>query len=166
MFSEVTWKWRLYPCGTCSVPTKRIVSLRAQSDSWGKHRQGYANFTKAIFRPIKRLKLIVRWFLERTANLYLVLSRKNNETFCSVGVSPLQFSVRTSQELDFRLITTSKNNFTEIHISRPTPWDSLCVSLLFIALSYHCHSEIMTESCEVFVTFESFEQILKVYSPF
>ena len=54
-----------------------------------------------------------------------------------------------------------KNNFTEIHISRPTPLYSLSVSLLFIALSYHCHSEIMTESCEVFVTFESFKQILE-----
>ena len=126
------------------MPTKRIVSLRAQSDSWGKHRQGNANFTKAIFRPIKLLKLIVRWFLERSANFYLVLSRKNKGIFCSLGMSPLQYSVRTSQELDFRLITTSKNNFTEIHISRPTPLDSLSVSLLFIALSYHCHSEIMT----------------------
>ena len=29
--------------------------------------------------------------------------------------------MRTSQELDFRLITTSKNNFSEIHISRPRP---------------------------------------------
>ena len=28
---------------------------------------------------------------------------------------------RTSQELDFRLITTSENNFSEIHISWPTP---------------------------------------------
>ena len=72
-------------------------------------------------------------------------------------MSPLQYSVRTSQELDFRLITTSKNNFTEIHISRPTPLDSLSVSLLFIALSYHCHSEIHV----CFVTFESFKQILE-----
>ena len=37
----------------------------------------------------------------------------------------IDLSVRTSQELDFRLITTSKNNFSENHISRPTPWDSL-----------------------------------------
>ena len=29
--------------------------------------------------------------------------------------------VRTSHELDFRLITTSKYNFTEINIARPTP---------------------------------------------
>ena len=105
---------------------------------------GYTNFTKAIFRPIKRLKLIVRWFPERSANFYLVLSRKNNGTFCSLSVSPLQYSVQTSQELDFRIIITSKNNFTEIHISRPTPLDSLSVSLPFITLSCHCHSEIMT----------------------
>ena len=35
-------------------------------------------------------------------------------------------NVRTSQELDFRLITTSKNNLSELHISLPTPWDSFC----------------------------------------
>ena len=34
----------------------------------------------------------------------------------------------TSQELDFRLITTSKNDFSEIHSFRPTPFDSLSVS--------------------------------------
>ena len=33
-------------------------------------------------------------------------------------------NVRTSQELDFRLITTSKNNLSELHISLPTPLDS------------------------------------------
>ena len=36
------------------------------------------NFTKAIFRPIKRLKLIGIWFPERTANVYSVLSRENS----------------------------------------------------------------------------------------
>ena len=30
-------------------------------------------------------------------------------------------NVRKSQEFNFRLITTSKNNFGKIHISRPTP---------------------------------------------
>ena len=33
-------------------------------------------------------------------------------------------NVRTSQELDFRLFTTSKNNLSELHISLPTPLDS------------------------------------------
>ena len=46
---------------------------------------GYVNFTNAFFRPIKRLKSIVRWFPERSANFYLVLSRKKNGTFCFIG---------------------------------------------------------------------------------
>ena len=33
-------------------------------------------------------------------------------------------NVRTSQELDFLLFTTSKNNLSELHISLPTPLDS------------------------------------------
>ena len=33
----------------------------------------------------------------------------------------IDLNEQTSQELDFRLITTSKNNMSEIHISRPTP---------------------------------------------
>ena len=32
----------------------------------------------------------------------------------------VDLNVQRSQELDFRLITTSKNNFSEILISRPT----------------------------------------------
>ena len=32
----------------------------------------------------------------------------------------IDWNERTSQELDFRLVTASKNNFSEIHISRPT----------------------------------------------
>ena len=39
----------------------------------------------------------------------------------------IDLNMRTSQELDFRLITTSKNNFSEIQISRSTPYDSLSV---------------------------------------
>ena len=70
---------------------------------------GYVNFTKAIFRPIKGFKLIVGWSPESSANFYSMLSRKNNGTFYSLGVSPLQYSARTSLELDFRSITSSKN---------------------------------------------------------
>ena len=40
---------------------------------------------------------------------------------------------RTSQELDFRLITTSKNNCSEIFISWPTPQYSLSVPLWLLA---------------------------------
>ena len=48
---------------------------------------------------------------------------------CFVAVAR-GLDVRTSQELDFALITTSKNNFSEIHVSRPTPLDSLSIPLL------------------------------------
>ena len=33
----------------------------------------------------------------------------------------VDLNVQRSQELDFRLITTSKSNLSEIPISRPTP---------------------------------------------
>ena len=39
----------------------------------------------------------------------------------------IDLNMRTFQELDFRLITTSKSNFSEIQISRWTPYDSLSV---------------------------------------
>lgn len=38
---------------------------------------GYVNFTKGIFRPIIRLKLMGSWFPDRSANMYSVLSREN-----------------------------------------------------------------------------------------
>ena len=41
----------------------------------------------------------------------------------STIVSNNRLNVRTSQELDFGLITASKNNFSEIHISPPTPYN-------------------------------------------
>ena len=41
----------------------------------------------------------------------------------------INYNVRTSQTLDIRLVTTSKNNFGEIHISWPTPKVSLSVPL-------------------------------------
>ena len=37
----------------------------------------------------------------------------------------IDYNLRTSRELDFRLIKASKNKLSEIHISRPTPQDSL-----------------------------------------
>ena len=46
------------------------------------------NFTKVIFRQIKRFKLIRSWFPERFANFYSVSVGEG--TLCSVGVSPLQ----------------------------------------------------------------------------
>ena len=48
----------------------------------------YVNFTKVIFRQIKRLKLIRSWFPKRFANFYSVSVGKG--TLCSVSVSPLQ----------------------------------------------------------------------------
>ena len=87
---------------------------------------GYTNFIKAIFRPIKRLK---------PSNFYLVLSRENSAVaitiFCIffplwqsnavlMMFQTIYGNLRTPQELDFRSITTSKNNLSEIHISLPT----------------------------------------------
>ena len=45
------------------------------------------------------------------------------------GVDLMTFQTRTSQELDFLLIATSKNNLSEVRISRPTPYVSLFVLL-------------------------------------
>ena len=82
------------------------------------------------------MKLIGSWFLERSANFYSVLSRENSKVSIAIFyivcfetvmlgldvISNNQFkNVVTSQELDFRLITTSINNFREIHISWPVP---------------------------------------------
>ena len=70
-----------------------LLTLR-ENNGWRVQRPvsplGYLNFTKVIFRPIKRLKLIRSWFLERSANLYSVLSRENS-------TSPLQISAALRQ---------------------------------------------------------------------
>ena len=47
--------------------------------------------------------------------------------------------MRTSQELDFHLSKTSKNNCSEIHVSWPTPWDYL--SVLWFYLDYGLYIE-------------------------
>ena len=76
----------------------------------------YVNFTKVIFRPIERLKIIGSWFAERSANFYSMVSRKNNGSVSCLGVlSPLQYSAfftlrQLRKKLEFHLITTSKNN--------------------------------------------------------
>ena len=86
------------------------------------------SLAKAIFRLIKPLKLIRSWFPERSTTFYLVLLRENSPVaitiFCIVcfeAVARVLYdvsnNVRTPQELDFRLITTSKNDFSEIHMS-------------------------------------------------
>ena len=82
------------------------------------------------------MKLIGSWFLERSANFYSVLSRENSKVSIAIFyivcfetvmrgldvISNNQFkNVVRSQELDFRLITTSINNFREIHISWLVP---------------------------------------------
>ena len=65
-----------------------------------------------------------------------VLSKENSTVaitiFCIVCFVAVArgLDVRTSQELDFPLITASKNNISEIHICRPTPLDSLSIPLL------------------------------------
>ena len=86
------------------------------------------SLAKVIFRLIKPLKLIRSWFPERSTTFYLVLLRENSPVaitiFCIVcfeAVARVLYdvsnNVRTPQELDFRLIATSKNDFSEIHMS-------------------------------------------------
>ena len=51
----------------------------AQPSPWA----GYVNFTKVIFRPIKRLELFGK-FSERSANFYSVLHRQNSTVAITV----------------------------------------------------------------------------------
>ena len=78
---------------------------------------GYVNFTKVIFRPIKRLKFIGSWFPDTSAKFYSGcqerIQQSQLQTLCIFRFEDLIWGinsiVRTSQELDFRSITTSKN---------------------------------------------------------
>ena len=57
----------------------------------------------------------------------------------------INLNMRASQELDFRLITTSKNNFGEIKISRSTLYDCLsvqCINLSCFSRYHHAHEEL------------------------
>ena len=107
---------------------------------------GYVNFTKFIYFYflIKRLKLIGSWFPERFAKFYLVLSRENKGTLCSLDVSPLQYSamlalrqsrvyVMTFQAIDLNVRTPQNERLHTV--SRPTPEDSLSVRLFSLAIS-------------------------------
>ena len=67
----------------------------------------------------------------------------------------IDLNMWTSQELDFRIITTSKNNLSEIQISRSTPYDFLSVpstSLVSLDITMHMKSLLRgwTESWESF----------------
>ena len=86
------------------------------------------SLAKVIFILTKPLKSIRGWFPKRSTNFYSVLLRKNSPVpitiFCIVcfeAVARVLYdvsnNVRTPQELDFRLIATSKNDFSEIHMS-------------------------------------------------
>ena len=86
------------------------------------------SLAKVIFRLIKPSKLIRNWFPKRSTNFYSVLLSENSPVaitiFCIVcfeAVARVLYdvsnNVRTPQELDFRLITASKNDFSEIHTS-------------------------------------------------
>ena len=102
----------------------------AQSNPWA----GYVNFTKVIFRPIKRLELFGT-FSERSANYYFVLHRQNSTVaitiFCIVCFEAVALGL--DDVLNNRLHcvdvpgirlhvdTTSKNNLRKIHIFRPMP---------------------------------------------
>ena len=86
------------------------------------------SLAKVIFRLTKPLKSIRSWFPERSTTFHLVLLRENSPVaitiFCIVcfeAVARVLYdvsnNVRTPQELDFRLIATSKNDISEIHMS-------------------------------------------------
>ena len=77
--------------------TRGLFSLVLGGPRWDRRKRavlplGYMNFNKFIFRQVNRLKLIGSWFRERSANFKSVFSGENKGTFCSVGVSPLQYS--------------------------------------------------------------------------
>ena len=53
---------------------------------------GYVNFTKVIFRPIKRLKFMRVGFRRRAQFHLIYMSRENNGALCSLDFSPLKYS--------------------------------------------------------------------------
>ena len=77
---------------------------------------------KILFSVVKRefnsrlYKAVTTWY---SALFALRQSRVDLMRFQTIDKN-----VRTSQELDFLLFTTSKHNLSELHISLPTPWDS------------------------------------------
>ena len=73
---------------TYQTPAKQVANVSSEA-MWRGHRW-YVNFTKVIFRPIKCLKLIGSWFLERSTNFSSVVSGENNG-ICSFGLLPLQY---------------------------------------------------------------------------
>ena len=68
---------------------------------------------KRLFSLVKRIQQPP---LQYSAFFALRQSRVVLKTFQTI-----YSNMRTSQEIDFRLITTSRNNLSEIHIPRPTP---------------------------------------------
>ena len=50
------------------------------------------NFTKVIFRPIKRLKFMGVGFRRRSQFHSIYMSRENNGALCSLDFSPLKYS--------------------------------------------------------------------------
>ena len=72
------------------------------------------NFTKVIFRPVKRLKLIGSWVPERTANFYSVLSRENSTlTITIFCIFRFEVIARGLDDVSRSLITTSNGNLLQ-----------------------------------------------------
>ena len=124
----------------------RVTKSFMARENYGREKEspslalGICECHKSYFYTDQTLELIESWFLERFANFYSVLSRENSinsrhynilNLFASrqscadlmtfETIKTIDLSLQTSQKLDFRLTTISKNNFSEIHISRPTP---------------------------------------------
>ena len=93
---------------------KKLTEGNAHSGNWEMW------ISSKLFLDQLTLELIRSWFLEMSTNFYSSLSRENstdaitNIIFCIFCfenlISGLDWDVRTSQELDFRLITITKNS--------------------------------------------------------
>ena len=90
-------------------------------------------FTEVTFRPIRRLNYWEVCFAERSfiqcCQERIQQSPLQHSEFFALRqlrvdlmtFQTIDYNLRTSQELDCCLIKASKNNLSEIHISRPTP---------------------------------------------
>ena len=101
----------------------------------------WTNQMLELIRSRSRSAPVRSWFLERSANFYSSLLRENSTdaitkiTFCIFWfenlICGLDWDGRTSQELDFRLITTTKNSLKFTYPGQRLNTSSLfCYTLL------------------------------------
>ena len=135
-YGALTVSWTHHLVLSSSKREKCDRERNAQSRSWVMWIS-----QKAIFRPItclnwseagfqRALQTFIQHGQERIQQLPLHIY--SAFFFLLWG---LNYNVWEPQEIDFRLITTSKNNLSEIHIFWPVPYDSL-----FCAITQGWHS--------------------------